>query len=119
MPSSDIVKSKIERILLRNFRSYDSVDFSPQSDFSIIVGPNGVGKTNLLEAISLLVPGRGLRGCRLSDMESFANPGSGWSIVADVNSIHGKSRIITEVSNEKDFSNGATDAPFSNLIKCS
>lgn len=33
-----------------------------------IAGPNGVGKTNLLEAISLLGPGRGLRGARASEI---------------------------------------------------
>ncbi len=41
----------------------------PQSRISVIHGPNGSGKTNLLEAISLLGPGRGLRqarGCRIS-----------------------------------------------------
>jgi DNA replication and repair protein RecF len=34
----------------------------------VIVGANGSGKTNLLEAISLLTPGRGLRGARLGDL---------------------------------------------------
>src|SRR5581483_8790676 len=33
-----------------------------------VFGPNGSGKTNLLEAISLLMPGRGLRGARLADL---------------------------------------------------
>jgi DNA replication and repair protein RecF len=34
----------------------------------VIVGENGVGKTNLLEAISLLGPGRGLRGARAGEI---------------------------------------------------
>jgi DNA replication and repair protein RecF len=33
----------------------------------VVTGPNGSGKTNLLEAISLLAPGRGLRGARNAD----------------------------------------------------
>ena len=38
----------------------------------MITGPNGSGKTNLLEAISLLVPGRGLRGARIADSRGTA-----------------------------------------------
>ena len=34
----------------------------------MIVGPNGSGKTNLIEAVSLLVPGRGLRGARMAEL---------------------------------------------------
>ena len=44
-------------------------------------GANGSGKTNLLEAVSLLVPGRGLRGARISDLARHGAdaPGS-WAV---------------------------------------
>jgi DNA replication and repair protein RecF len=42
----------------------------------VLVGANGAGKTNLLEAISLLTPGRGLRGARLADLARRAPDGS-------------------------------------------
>ena len=49
----------------------------------MVTGPNGSGKTNLLEALSLLAPGRGLRNARLSEMarrdESAAG---GWAVHA-------------------------------------
>ena len=34
----------------------------------VFSGPNGSGKTNILEAVSYLVPGRGLRGARLAEV---------------------------------------------------
>ncbi len=43
-------------------------DLAPGARLHVITGPNGTGKTNLLEAISLLVPGRGLRNARLADL---------------------------------------------------
>lgn len=48
-----------------------------------LFGANGAGKTNLLEAVSMLSPGRGLRGADLSDMAQ-AGGGGGWAISADL-----------------------------------
>ena len=42
----------------------------------VVTGPNGSGKTNLLEAISLLAPGRGLRGARNADFPRRAGAGA-------------------------------------------
>ncbi len=51
----------INRICLSNFRNYQEVNCEIQKAPVILIGKNGSGKTNLLEAISLLTPGRGLR----------------------------------------------------------
>lgn len=51
----------ISKIRLSNFRNYKEADFNLQKAPVILIGKNGTGKTNLLEAISLLAPGRGLR----------------------------------------------------------
>ena len=52
----------LEKLALRNFRNYNDFIFSPASR-SLIVGDNGKGKTNLLEALTLLFYGRSFRIC--------------------------------------------------------
>jgi len=56
------------RIALSDFRSYSNGELSVGPAPVVLCGPNGIGKTNLLEAVSLLSPGRGLRGARLASM---------------------------------------------------
>ena len=58
----------LKQLKLRNFRSHKSLDLDFSSNFVYFFGPNGVGKTNILEAISLFSPGRGLRGASISDL---------------------------------------------------
>ena len=58
----------LTRLSLTNFRSYPHLAWRPAANLSVITGPNGSGKTNLLEAVSLLAPGRGLRGAKLADL---------------------------------------------------
>jgi len=53
------------RVALTNFRSYGRAELGIAAKPVVLVGANGSGKTNLLEAISLLSPGRGLRGAKL------------------------------------------------------
>ena len=71
----------VSRLTLTDFRSYVSVAFEPGSGFVLLSGENGAGKTNLLEAVSMLAPGRGLRGAALSDMARRPGIG-GWAIAA-------------------------------------
>jgi len=58
----------VDRLLLSNFRSYESMELNVGSNSVVLVGANGAGKTNLLEALSFLSPGRGLRRAKLSDV---------------------------------------------------
>jgi DNA replication and repair protein RecF len=57
----------LTELRLSNFRSYASADIAVGGRPVVLAGANGAGKTNLLEAISLLAPGRGLRGATLSE----------------------------------------------------
>ena len=58
MPSEP---SAIRRLTLTDFRNYAALSASFQPGLVVLTGDNGAGKTNLLEAISLFSPGRGLR----------------------------------------------------------
>jgi DNA replication and repair protein RecF len=66
----------VSRLALTNFRSYASALIEPGPGFVLLSGENGAGKTNLLEAVSLLTPGRGLRGAALSEMARRGGEGS-------------------------------------------
>ncbi|MBO1074914.1 DNA replication/repair protein RecF [Roseomonas marmotae] len=59
---------RLTRLMLRDFRSYAELDQPISGRVVVVAGANGVGKTNLLEAISLLGPGRGLRGARGAEL---------------------------------------------------
>lgn len=71
----------VTRLTLTDFRSYPVLSIAPRAGAIVITGENGAGKTNILEAISLLGPGRGLRGTALSDAARSGGQG-GWSIAA-------------------------------------
>ena len=71
----------VTRLTLTDFRSYASAGIAAAPGMVVITGDNGAGKTNILDAISLLGPGRGLRGAALSDAARSSGPG-GWSVAA-------------------------------------
>src|SRR6266513_158824 len=58
----------IREIRLRHFRNYTELDFKPGESLNILVGENAQGKSNLLEAITLLTTSKSLRAGRESEM---------------------------------------------------
>lgn len=78
------------------FRSYGQMRLSLAGDrpFVVLCGANGAGKTNILEAVSYLAPGRGLRGATLGDIaqKGAAQP---WAVSALMNVGGEESRIGT------------------------
>ena len=72
----------LRRLSLTQFRNYAALVWTPRARISVLWGPNGSGKTNLLEAISLLVPGRGLRGARIASLARRGEgAGAAWAVV--------------------------------------
>ena len=85
----------MHRLRLTGFRCYESAQLDLDARPVVLTGVNGAGKTNLLEAISLLAPGRGLRGARLDEMDRQGAPaGEGWTVAASV-ATPGGSRFST------------------------
>ena len=76
----------VSRLSLADFRSYADAVVAPGPGFVILTGENGAGKTNLLEAVSLLSPGRGLRGASLGEMARRGGAG-GFSVAARLGDI--------------------------------
>ena len=66
---------RVTRLIARDFRNHADLELTPTARFVALVGENGAGKTNLLEAISLFVPGRGLRRAEFATMARAAGPG--------------------------------------------
>ena len=58
----------LDRIFISNFRNHRQSELSGTKKLNLLIGENGAGKTNILEAISLMSPGRGLRRASLSDL---------------------------------------------------
>jgi len=64
-PAKAFAHAGVRRVALADFRSYASLDLAVNARLIVLTGDNGAGKTNLLEALSLLAPGRGLRRAEL------------------------------------------------------
>ncbi|MFN3943430.1 MAG: DNA replication/repair protein RecF [Allosphingosinicella sp.] len=73
----------VSRLSLVDFRSYADVAVAPGPGFVILTGDNGAGKTNMLEAVSLLAPGRGLRRAALAEMARQGGSG-GFAVAARI-----------------------------------
>ncbi|WP_242138343.1 DNA replication/repair protein RecF [Sphingomonas sp. TREG-RG-20F-R18-01] len=73
----------LTRLVLTNFRNHAALAIAPGPGFVVLTGENGAGKTNVLEAVSLLAPGRGLRRAGLGEMARQDGPG-GFGIASDL-----------------------------------
>ena len=58
----------IDRLRVRSFRTHNDVSFKPGNSSVLILGSNGVGKTSILEAISIFSYGKGIRNAKFYDM---------------------------------------------------
>lgn len=91
----------LERIILSRFRNHRETVVESTRQFNLLVGENGAGKTNVLEAISLLAPGRGLRRAQLADMPGQGFDG-GFAVSASLAAPGGEPvRLGTGVSAER------------------
>lgn len=73
----------LERITLTSFRNHRATRLDGTQRFNLLVGENGAGKTNVLEALSLLSPGRGLRRAALPELPQQGSTG-GFAVSAEL-----------------------------------
>jgi DNA replication and repair protein RecF len=73
----------LTRLTLSQFRNHAETRLESTCRFNLLVGENGAGKTNVLEAISLLAPGRGLRRAPLAEMAAH-NADAGFAVAAEL-----------------------------------
>lgn len=101
-------KSGVTRLTLTDFRNYAFLRINPELRPIIITGENGSGKTNILEAVSFLTPGRGMRSAKLSDIRRFTPAviengytpsNSSWAVSANVSKNGEYFEIGTAVEN--------------------
>ena len=76
----------IHALRLTDFRSYGSLDLALDGRPVVLYGRNGAGKTNLMEAVSLLSPGRGLRRAKPDALARLTAgmPAPAWGVVATI-----------------------------------
>lgn len=77
----------IKDLILTNYRVYENVKFSFKPNINIIYGKNGIGKTNILEALSFLTAGKGMLGANIGDVLRITEQpiiNFNWTIFANI-----------------------------------
>src|SRR6187401_3624001 len=83
----------IRRLTLTNFRSYHAAQVQlDRAGPVVLTGANGIGKTNLVEAVSLLAPGRGLRRATMEEL-AFSEGDGAWAVSAEIEGMLGLARL--------------------------
>ena len=93
-PATETARLSVSRLVVTDFRCYETARLELDARPVVLAGPNGAGKTNLLEAVSLLAPGRGLRRARIAEIDRRGGSG-GWGVAATVDSAAGDVDIGT------------------------
>ncbi len=81
----DATRTAVRRLTLTGFRCYTRLRLDLGAEPVVLTGANGAGKTNLLEAVSFLTPGRGLRRAKLAEVARRGGAAS-WAVAAEVTS---------------------------------
>jgi DNA replication and repair protein RecF len=85
---------EVHSLSLHHFRNYQSLRIEPGHGSVVLSGRNGVGKTNILEALSLLTPGRGLRRAKLLELDNLKHRHP-WAVAAHISGMQGEAQIGT------------------------
>ena len=87
----------IRRLTLTNFRNYHAAQIGLDGAGPVVLtGANGAGKTNLIEAISMLAPGRGLRRATMEEL-AFSEGDGAWAVSAEIEGMLGLATLGTGI----------------------
>lgn len=89
-----LARCRINRLQISDFRTYAHAEIDLGGGLVVLTGENGAGKTNLVEAVSLLTQGRGLRRADLGDMARQGG-GGGFAISAEIEGGAGPAQLGT------------------------
>ena len=89
----------LTRLKLTDFRNYPQLSLQCDRRHVVLTGENGAGKTNLLEAVSFLSPGRGLRRAAYADVARVGAE-NGFTVFAAVEGMAGPVEIGTSTGGE-------------------
>jgi DNA replication and repair protein RecF len=107
-PEAAALLLAVTRLTLTDFRNYAAERIEVTARPVVLTGANGAGKTNVLEALSYLTPGRGLRGARLPDLARLGGAG-GWAVAARIETPSGTAAIGTGVEGRTDDDDDAAE----------
>ncbi len=99
--------ARVRKLTLSNFRNYPAASLEAGGEVIVLLGPNGTGKTNLIEAISFLAPGRGLRRATLDEV-AFSEGDGSWATAAEIEGALGLATLGTGI--ERPVEDGAATA---------
>lgn len=94
LPDPQSAAAFVERLRLTEFRSYADLSLDLRPGPVVLTGANGTGKTNLIEAVSLLAPGSGLRRAPYAELGRIGGSGR-WAVAAVVRTGGGRFNIGT------------------------
>ena len=92
----------VRRLTMTNFRNYRSARVTVDERPVVLTGANGAGKTNLLEALSFLAPGRGLRRASLAEVARRDGGSGAWSVAATLDGAGGPVELGTGLAEAGD-----------------
>ena len=95
-------EAQLTSLSLRDFRNYADCRVTIDSSNVLLLGENGAGKTNLMEAVSLLAPGRGLRRARAEHLPRQSSGGEQWAVSAELRAAGEVIRVGTGVPADSD-----------------
>tara|TARA_B100001057_G_scaffold495395_1_gene594335 strand:- start:1031 stop:2119 length:1089 start_codon:yes stop_codon:yes gene_type:complete len=93
--------AKVKAIQLNNFRNFQNLELNLNEKTNILFGDNGTGKTNILESISLLSKGRGIRNTQISNLIYKNEKNFLIKSILDINRLDYELEVSTNYQDEK------------------